>query len=236
MSDGSRHAIISEVLNDLPIDSALNVEHSASFAQSDPENRRMKNMCKHIRRLGTELEVPNMTTDLAKALCTEYSEQRDNFVGTSLELVATSCLYSAVKVTEVPLDPTDFIDISGKNVTRKGLLRWSKDIARKVGLDPSMFIESEQYVDRYCKELGVSEAVNERAHEIIKSTEKIGLASGKRPSGWAAAAVYNACLDVGEKRTQRELSNIANTTELTIRNRYQEQREALHQVKSLSAD
>jgi len=121
-------------------------------------------------------------------------------------------------------------------VTRKALLRRSKDIASTVGLDPSAFFGSEQYVDRYCDALDVSDAVNERAREIIEITEESGLSSGKSPSGWAAAAVYNACLDVGEKRTQQELSRIANVSQATIRNRYQEQRAELRQVDSLPSD
>jgi transcription initiation factor TFIIB len=48
--------------------------------------------------------------------------------------------------------------------------------------------------------------------------------------------VYNACLDVGEKRTQDELSEIANVTQVTIRNRYQEQRQLLREVESLPSD
>jgi transcription initiation factor TFIIB len=82
----------------------------------------------------------------------------------------------------------------------------------------------------------VSDAVNERAHQIVKITEDEGLSSCKSPSGWAAAAVYNACLDVDEKRTQKELSKVANVTQVTIRNRYQEQRQALRQVETLPSD
>ena len=48
--------------------------------------------------------------------------------------------------------------------------------------------------------------------------------------------MYNACLDVGEKRTQKELSEVANVTEVTIRNRYQEQRAVLRQVEPLPSD
>ena len=82
----------------------------------------------------------------------------------------------------------------------------------------------------------MTNAVNDRAKETIQITEKSGLSSGKSLSGWAAAAVYNACLDVGEKRTQQELSRIANVSEVTIRNRYQEQRAGLRQTESLPSD
>ena len=228
--------ILSGVLEETHSDATEEVDQSVTFGQSVSEERQTNIVSDRIDWLGDELDVPDSTVDLAKSLCGQYRDQRGDLVGTALELIAASCLYCAVKVTEVPLDPTDFVETDGTIISREGLLRRSKDIANTVGLDPSAFFESDQYVDRYCDTLGVSDAVNERAHQIIEVTEDGGLSSGKSPSGWAAAAVYNACLDVGEKRTQKELSDVANVTEVTIRNRYQEQREALRQVEALPSD
>jgi|GEM_PF-1325991 len=239
MSDGLSDQvddILSGVLEDTHSESAEDVDQSVTFGQSVSEDRQTNIINDRIDWLGTELDVPDTTGDLAKSLRDQYRDQRGDLVGTALELVAASCLYCAVKVTEVPLDPTDFEEADDTVVSRKGLLRRSKDIANTVGLDPSAFFESDQYVDRYCGAIDVSDAVNDRAHEIIDITEDDGLSSGKSPSGWAAAAVYNACLDVGEKRTQSELSDVANVTEVTIRNRYQEQRAVLRQVEPLPSD
>lgn len=228
--------ILSGVLEDTQSDPTEDLGQSITFGQSVSEERQTNIVNDRIDWLGDELDIPGATIDLAKSLCDQYRDQRGDLVGTALELIAASCLYCAVKVTEVPLDPTDFVEADDTIVSRKGLLRRSKDIATTVGLDPSAFFESDQYVDRYCDALGVSDAVNERAHQIIEITNERGLSSGKSPSGWAAAAVYNACLDAGEKRTQKDLSDVANVTEVTIRNRYQEQREALRQIESLPSD
>jgi len=217
-------------------DSTEDLNQSITFGQAVSEERQTNIVNDRIDWLGDELDIPGATIDLAKSLCDQYRDQRGDLVGTALELIGASCLYCAVKVTEVPLDPTDFVEADNTIVSRKGLLRRSKDIANTVGLDPSAFFESDQYVDRYCDALGVSDAVKERAHQIIEITEDEGLSSGKSPSGWAAAAVYNACLDVGEKRTQQELSEVAHVTEVTIRNRYQEQREVLRQEESLPSN
>jgi len=54
-----------------------------------------------------------------------------------------------------------------------------------------------------------------------------GLLSGKSPTGYAAAAIYAASLLCNEKKTQREVADVAQVTEVTIRNRYQEQIEAM---------
>jgi transcription initiation factor TFIIB len=69
----------------------------------------------------------------------------------------------------------------------------------------------------------VSESVRTRAREIVERTAKEGLHSGKSPTGFAAAAIYTASLDCDEKQTQRAVADVAQVTEVTIRNRYQEQ-------------
>ncbi len=228
--------ILSDVLSDVDSTSPAETEQNITFGQSVSAERQTAIVDDRIDQLAAELDVPEATVDLAKSLRDQYRNQRGDLIGTALELIAASCLYCAVKVTEIPLDPTDFVAADDTVVTRKALLRRSKDIASTVGLDPSAFFGSEQYVDRYCDALDVTDAVNERAREIIEITEESGLSSGKSPSGWAAAAVYNACLDVGEKRTQQELSRVANVSEVTIRNRYQEQRASLRKAESLPSD
>jgi len=228
--------ILSDFLGDIEANSAEDVEESVTFAQAVSGERQTGIINNRMDWYAGELEIPDATVTLAKSLCEQYRNQRGDLVGTALDFVAASCLYCAVKVTEVPLDPTDFVEVDDTIVSRKGLLRRSKDIASTVGIDPSAFFESNQYVDRYCEDLDMSKAVNARAHRIIEITENSGLSSGKSPSGWAAAAVYNACLDVGQKRTQKELCDVANVSEVTIRNRYQEQRSAIRELESLPSD
>ena len=48
------------------------------------------------------------------------------------------------------------------------------------------------------------------------------LTSGREPTGIAAASIYIASVLCGERRTQREIADVAGVTEVTIRNRYKE--------------
>lgn len=45
--------------------------------------------------------------------------------------------------------------------------------------------------------------------------------------GLAAAALYIACLEKGEKKTQRDIAEAAGVTEVTVRNRYKSLRRQL---------
>lgn len=89
-----------------------------------------------------------------------------------------------------------------------------------------LFFERDLF-NGYCSELDLSEKVKTKAMEIIDVTAKKGLLSGKSPTAYAAAAIYASALLCNEKRTQREVAEVAQVTEVTIRNRYQEQIEAM---------
>ena len=54
------------------------------------------------------------------------------------------------------------------------------------------------------------------------------MTSGRGPTGVAAAAIYIASIACNERRTQREVADIAGVTEVTIRNRYKELTEKLN--------
>ena len=61
----------------------------------------------------------------------------------------------------------------------------------------------------------------------MKKAVKKGLISGRGPTGVAAAAVYIASAIYGERRTQKEVADVAGVTEVTIRNRYRELKKEL---------
>ena len=63
--------------------------------------------------------------------------------------------------------------------------------------------------------------------EILEEAADKELTSGRGPTGIAAASLYIASIFCGERRTQREVADIAGVTEVTIRNRYKELAERL---------
>ncbi|MDI3503009.1 MAG: transcription initiation factor, partial [Archaeoglobi archaeon] len=66
-----------------------------------------------------------------------------------------------------------------------------------------------------------------KAIEILKQAQEKELTSGRGPTGVAAAAIYISSVLCGERRTQREVAEVAGITEVTIRNRYKELAEKL---------
>ena len=58
--------------------------------------------------------------------------------------------------------------------------------------------------------------VEEIAHKILAAAKELKLTSGRGPTGIAAAASYVASVLTGERKTQREIAEIAQVTEVTI--------------------
>ena len=56
--------------------------------------------------------------------------------------------------------------------------------------------------------------------KVLREAQEHEESAGKDPMGLAAAALYLSCVKNGEDRTQRDIAEAANVTEVTIRNRY----------------
>jgi len=91
--------------------------------------------------------------------------------------------------------------------------------------DPSIFIK------KVGGNLGLSVETQEIAFQILKKAQAKRATGGKDPRGLAAAALYIACLENDEKRTQKMIADEAGVTEVTIRNRYKDLKEILKEPK-----
>jgi hypothetical protein len=73
------------------------------------------------------------------------------------------------------------------------------------------------------------------AVRIMREIVAMQISAGKGPMGIAATVLYIACMQVGEVKTQKELSIAAGVTEVTIRNRYSELKKYLQDFAKSSS-
>jgi transcription initiation factor TFIIB len=139
--------------------------------------------------------------------------------GRSIESVIASLTYAVSREFGSPRTLDEISEASG--VDKREIGRTYRYIARelKVRILPA---DPMTFVPRFCSMLGLSDKVQARSIEILRKAKKHDITSGKGPTGVAAAAIYVACVLLGEKRTQREVADIVGVTEVTIRNRYKE--------------
>lgn len=173
-----------------------------------------------------ELGVPDATAETAATVFRRHRDEREAHPN-SIKTTAAACLYVACKVERVPRTVDEVVDAS--DADRTLLLRRAKAVTSELGIDLSGFADASQYVERYTDELDLPDGVAARASDIVSCCEDAGIAGGKSPSGWAAAAVYNASVEADLGIRQDTLTDLADVTHVTIRNRYQEQREVLRE-------
>ncbi|MFC4440132.1 MULTISPECIES: transcription initiation factor IIB [Natrialbaceae] len=189
----------------------------------DAGERNLQFALSEIDRMSSALGVPRSVREVA-SMTYRRALNEDLIRGRSIEGVATGCLYAACRQEEIPRSLEEVADVS--RVKRKEIGRTYRYIAEELALEMKP-VDPKEYVPRFCSELDSSETVQAKAREIIDVTAEQGLLSGKSPTGYAAAAIYAASLLCNEKRTQREVADVAQVTEVTIRNRYQEQIKAM---------
>lgn len=139
--------------------------------------------------------------------------------GRSIEGVVAASLYAACRQCGVPRTLDEIAGAS--RVSRKEIGRTYRFMTRELKLK-LMPTRPQDYVSRFCSELKLSGEVQSKALDILKDATDKELTSGRGPTGVAAAAIYVASILSNERRTQREVADVAGVTEVTIRNRYKE--------------
>ena len=81
-------------------------------------------------------------------------------------------------------------------------------------------VDPTQCVARIASKIGITEKTKRYASKVLKIAQEHEESAGKDPMGLAAAALYLACVKNNEDKTQRDIAEAANVTEVTIRNRY----------------
>ncbi|MBI5871576.1 transcription initiation factor IIB [archaeon] len=180
--------------------------------------RNLKLALAELRRVASFLKLPKSVEEEAARIYT-LAVQRGLVRGRSMESVVAGALYAACRRHEVPRTLDELSVASG--IDKKEIGRTYRFVTRELAIRilPSNPID---YIARFASALRLSAETQSRAVEILEMAQKSELTSGRGPTGIAAASLYVAALINNEKRTQREVADVAGVTEVTIRNRYKE--------------
>ena len=158
------------------------------------------------------------------ALIYRKAVQKNLIRGRSIEGVVASSVYAACRQCGVPRTLDEVSDFS--RIKRKEIGRTYRFMTRELKLK-LLPTKPQDYIQRFCSELKLSGNTQNKAIEILKDATDKELTSGRGPTGVAAASIYIASILTNERRTQREVADVAGVTEVTIRNRYKELNEKL---------
>ncbi len=185
---------------------------------STATERNLKYALAELKRYTSFLNLPSSVEETI-ALLYRKAVAKELVRGRSMESVIAGALYAACREHGTPRTLDEISEVS--HVPKREIGRTYRFLARQVGLrilptDPA------DYVPRFASQLTLSGKVVTKALEILKRSKEKELTSGRGPTGVAAAVLYIAAQMIGEKRTQRQVADVAGVTEVTIRNRYKE--------------
>ncbi|MFH1211505.1 MAG: transcription initiation factor IIB [Candidatus Woesearchaeota archaeon] len=191
--------------------------------------RNLKLALAELKRVSSYLKLPGSVEEEASRIYT-LAVQKGLVRGRSMESVVAGALYAACRRHDVPRTLDELGEAS--NIEKKEIGRTYRFITRELNIKilPS---NPSDYIARFASALKLNPETQSKSVEIIERAQKVELTSGRGPTGIAAAALYVAALINGEKKTQREVADVAGVTEVTIRNRYKELLEELDLEKEI---
>ncbi len=180
--------------------------------------RNLKLALSELKRVSSFLKIPKSVEEEAARIY-RLAVQKGLVRGRSMESVVAGSLYAACRRHEVPRTLDEISEASG--IEKKEIGRTYRFITRELDIKilPSNPVD---YIARFSSALKLKPETQSYAMKILEKAQDIELTSGRGPTGIAAAALYVSSLIHGEKRTQREVADVAGVTEVTIRNRYKE--------------
>ena len=172
----------------------------------------------------SNMGLPKIVRENASLIYRKALENR-LIMGRTVEGVVSASIYIACRQYNIPRTLDEIAEVS--SASKKQIARIQRTLVRelKIKLTPP---SPSDYIPRFATELELSDKSQARAIRIAEQSKSEGLTNGKGPSGIAAAALYIASLMGNERKSQRDIAEVAGVTEVTLRNRYKELSENLN--------
>lgn len=182
------------------------IERNLAFALSE------------ITKIANNLSLPKNIFETASVIYRKAVKER-LIRGRSIQGISAASVYIACRQCGLARTLDEIAKSS--NVSRREVGRSYRFLVKELDyfIPP---VKANQYVSKFSNQLTMQGKVEDIANKILMAARKLKLTCGRGPTGIAAAASYIASVLVGERRTQREIAEIAKVTEVTIRNRYKE--------------
>jgi transcription initiation factor TFIIB len=178
--------------------------------------RNLAQAMNELDRLSDKLSTRGSIKENA-ALIYRKALEKDLVRGRSIAAIVAAALYAACRNSETPRTLGEIAEAS--LVNKKDVARCYRLLLRR--LDIQMPIADPiTYISKIGERVSITGQTQGLAIRILREAKKRRIASGKDPMGLAAAALYIACLQSNEKKTQSDIAEAASVTEVTVRNRY----------------
>ena len=196
---------------------------------SDATERNLAFALSEISKIANNLNLPKNILETASVIYRKAVKEH-LIRGRSIQGVTAAAIYVSCRQCGLARTLDEIAEAS--NIDKKEVGRSYRFLVRELDyfIPP---VRPSQYVSKFSNQLTMQGKAEEIAHKILVMARELRLTSGRGPTGIAAAASYIASVLMGERKTQREIAEIAQVTEVTIRNRYKELVERLLFITTL---
>jgi transcription initiation factor TFIIB len=179
-------------------------------------DRNLAQAMAELDRLSDKAYIPGPVKEKAAVV---YRKALDKGLvrGRSIAAIAAASLYAACRNTETPRTLREISEAS--LVDKKDVARCYRLLLRELNIQMPI-ADPLTYVSKIAERTGISGKTQGIAIKFLRQAKRKRVSAGKDPMGLAAAALYIACLQNDEKKTQKDIAEAAGVTEVTVRNRY----------------
>jgi transcription initiation factor TFIIB len=173
--------------------------------------------------LASKLNIPEYIKETAWKIYTVVAQKKLT-MGRSIDGFVAASLYAAIRVHEFPRLLEEVCDaaMTPRRTVHRSLGMVVKEVLPELGLKYQP-ITAEQLVFRFGNDLNLPMETQKNALKLLITASKNGLhRTGKDPKGFAASVIYMVAKPTENRKTQAEVSEIANVTEVTLRSRVKE--------------
>jgi len=202
---------------------------------SNQKEKRLALGLSQVDRYVSQLGLPKTYKEATSLLYRKAAAQ--NLIrGRSVQTVAAAVIYAVCRMNSIPRtlsEVCEVCDLTSKADKRK-VGKAYKAIAKSLKLKVAL-VRPEQYLSRFCAELGLSHKTQAEALKIIEKAHDVDKLRSAIPTGIGAAAIYIASKKTGEKITQRRISEVVGVSEPTLRYRYHDLMKVLKSKPDISS-
>ncbi|MFQ6077199.1 MAG: transcription initiation factor IIB [Candidatus Bathyarchaeia archaeon] len=185
---------------------------------SDATERNLASALTTMSKTCSTMNLPKNIMETASVIYRRALKKR-LIRGRSIQIVAAASVYMACRKCRIARTLDEVAHASG--MERKDIGRCYRFMVKEL----REFVPPpapSYYVCRFANHLELSGRAETIALRILLTAKKMRLTGGRGPLSIATAAIYIASVLINDRRTQREVAEVAGITEVTIRNRYKE--------------
>jgi transcription initiation factor TFIIB len=190
---------------------------------SNSTERNLSTALTEINKICSQLNLPRNILETASTIYTKAAKQH-LLRGRNAQDLTVAAVYTACRQCGLSRSIEEVAQVS--NVKKEKVEHDYRSLVKELNynIKPT---KPDQYITNFFNKLGMNGDVEETAYRILTKAKELKLTSGRSPISMAAAVSYISSILYNTRATQREIAEIANITEVTVRNRYKELDERL---------